>query len=103
MHWELLREVPDTGVRRVLSIARRRTFALGEVVFHEGDLADSLHLVAKGRFAIRITTPLGESAMLALGKPGEAFGELALVSGPRHFARRPSRRSGRGDACGVPA
>ena len=82
MQWELLREVPDTEVRRVLSIARRRTFARGEVVFHEGDPADSLHLVAKGRFAIRITTPLGESALLGLRRPGEAFGELALVSGP---------------------
>jgi CRP/FNR family cyclic AMP-dependent transcriptional regulator len=81
MQWELLREVPDTEVRRVLSIARRRTFARGEVVFHEGDPADSLHLVAKGRFAVRITTPLGESALLTVRGPGEAFGELALVSG----------------------
>ena len=82
MQWELLRDVPDAEVRRVLAIARRRTFARGEVVFHEGDPADSLHLVAKGRFAVRITTPLGEAAMLALRGPGEAFGELALVSGP---------------------
>lgn len=81
MRWELLRDVPDDEVRRVLSIARRRRFARGEVVFHEGDPADSLHLVATGRFAVRITTPLGEAAMLALRGPGEAFGELALVSG----------------------
>jgi CRP/FNR family cyclic AMP-dependent transcriptional regulator len=82
VRWELLRDVPDAEVRRVLAIARRRTFARGEVVFHEGDPADSLHLVAKGRLAVRITTPLGEAAMLALRGPGEAFGELALVSGP---------------------
>jgi CRP-like cAMP-binding protein len=82
MRWELLREVPDEEVRRVLSIARRRTFARGEVVFHEHDPADSLHLVARGRFAVRITTPLGDSALLTLRGPGEAFGELALVSGP---------------------
>jgi CRP/FNR family cyclic AMP-dependent transcriptional regulator len=82
MRWELLEDVPDDEIRRVLSIARRRTFARGEVVFHEHDPADSLHLVAKGRFAVRITTPFGESALLALRGPGEAFGELALVSGP---------------------
>jgi CRP-like cAMP-binding protein len=82
VRWELLRDVPDAEVRRVLSIARRRTFGRGEVVFHEGDPANSLHLVAAGRFAVRITTPLGESALLALRGPGEAFGELALVSGP---------------------
>jgi CRP/FNR family cyclic AMP-dependent transcriptional regulator len=79
--WELLREVPAADVRRVLQVARRRTFARGEVVFHEGDPADSLHLVAKGRFAVRLRTPFGEEAVLALKGPGEAFGELALVSG----------------------
>ena len=81
VHWELLREVPPAEARRVLAIARRRTFARGEVVFHEGDPADSLHLVAKGRFAVRVRTPLGEDAVLALRGPGDAFGELALVSG----------------------
>jgi CRP/FNR family cyclic AMP-dependent transcriptional regulator len=82
VQWHLLRDVPAADVRRLLAIARRRTFGRGEVVFHEHDPADSLHLVAKGRFAIRIQTPLGESAMLALRGPGEAFGELALVSSP---------------------
>lgn len=64
----------------MLMVARRRTFSRGEVVFHEGDPADSLHLVEKGRFAVRVTTPLGETATLAIRGPGEAFGELALVS-----------------------
>jgi CRP/FNR family cyclic AMP-dependent transcriptional regulator len=80
MEWELLREVPTADVRRLLSIARRRRFSRGEVVFHEHDPADSLHLIVKGRFAVRITTPVGETAMLALRGPGQAFGELALVS-----------------------
>jgi CRP/FNR family transcriptional regulator, cyclic AMP receptor protein len=82
VRWDLLRDVPPAEVQRLLAIARRRTFGRGEIVFHEHDPADSLHLIAKGRFAIRITTPLGEDAMLALRGPGEAFGELALVSGP---------------------
>jgi len=82
MEWELLRDVPAEEVRRVLSIARRRTFSRGEVVFHEHDPADSLHLIARGRFAIRTSTPLGDTALLAIRGPGEAFGELALVSGP---------------------
>jgi CRP/FNR family cyclic AMP-dependent transcriptional regulator len=82
MDWPLLTGIPEEDVRRLLAIARRRTFARGEVVFHEHDPADSLHLVAKGRFAVRITTPLGDSALLGLRGPGESFGELALVSGP---------------------
>ena len=43
-------------MRRVLQIARRRTFARREVVFHRGDPADTLHLVYSGRFAVRIGT-----------------------------------------------
>ena len=81
VEWELLRGVPTPDVRRLLAVARRRTFSRGEVVFHEGDPADSLHLIAKGRFAVRVRTPLGDEAVLTLCGPGEAFGELALVSG----------------------
>jgi CRP-like cAMP-binding protein len=80
MHWQLFGDLPPEEVRRVLTMARRRTFGRGEVVFHEGDPADSLHLIEKGRFAVRVTTPLGETATLAIRGPGEAFGELALVS-----------------------
>jgi CRP/FNR family transcriptional regulator, cyclic AMP receptor protein len=80
MRWELFSDLPSGELQRVLTLARRRTFGRGEVVFHEGDPADSLHLVSKGRFAVRVTTPLGETAMLAIRGPGEAFGELALVS-----------------------
>lgn len=80
MQWQLFGDLPPEEVRRVLAMARRRTFGRGEVVFHEGDPADSVHLIAKGRFAVRVTTPLGETATLAIRGPGEAFGELALVS-----------------------
>jgi CRP-like cAMP-binding protein len=86
MQWELFGDLPPEEVRRVLGMARRRTFGRGEVVFHEGDPADSLHLIAKGRFAVRVTTPLGETATLAIRGPGEAFGELALVSDSRRSA-----------------
>jgi CRP-like cAMP-binding protein len=80
VEWTLLAELPPEDVRRLLAIARRRTFRKGEVVFHRDDLAESLHLIVKGRFAVRITTQLGETALLDVLGPGEAFGELALLS-----------------------
>jgi CRP/FNR family transcriptional regulator, cyclic AMP receptor protein len=80
VQWKLFSEVPTAAVRAVLSIARRRTFARGEVVFHRGDPANALHLISAGRFAVRITTPLGDTATLAVRGVGDAFGELALVS-----------------------
>jgi CRP/FNR family cyclic AMP-dependent transcriptional regulator len=80
VEWPLLADVPVEDVRQVLQIARRRTFKRGEVVFHRDDPADSLHLIVKGRFGVRITTPFGDTVLLAVHGPGGAFGELALVS-----------------------
>ena len=78
MEWPLFVDVPPEDVRRLLTISRRRRFRKGEVVFHRDDLAEALHLIVKGHFAVRITTPLGESTLLDVLGPGEAFGELAL-------------------------
>ena len=63
-----------------MAIARRRSFARNEVVFHRDDLGDSLHLIGKGRFSIRVMTPLGAVATVAIRGPGESFGEMALVA-----------------------
>ena len=79
MKWELLDGLGDTEVQALLSIARRRKFARGEVVFHEHDPADTLHLVDKGRFAVRVATPLGDTAILSILGPGDMFGELSLL------------------------
>jgi CRP-like cAMP-binding protein len=77
--------VPEAEVRRLLQVARRRSFRRGEVVFDRDDPSDFLHLVVRGRFAIRVMTPLGEQATIAVRGPGDSFGEMALV---REGARR---------------
>ena len=79
VEWQLLADVPEEALHALLTIARRRTFARGEVVFHRGDPADSLNLIRKGRFSVRIATPLGDTAMLSVRGPGDTFGELALL------------------------
>ena len=78
--WPLLADVPGDDLRQVLAIARRRTFGRNEVVFHRGDPADTLHLVISGRFASRVSTPTGDTVLIAVHGPGESFGELALVA-----------------------
>ena len=79
VEWPLLADLPAEDVRRLLAIARRRTFAKGEVVFHRDDPADSLHLVVRGRFGARVLTPLGDSVLVDVLGPGQSFGELALL------------------------
>ena len=80
MEWELFGGLPDESVRRILADARRRRFAKREVLFHEGDPAASMHLIAKGRVAVRVSTSLGDVAMLDLLGAGEVLGEMALLS-----------------------
>jgi CRP/FNR family transcriptional regulator, cyclic AMP receptor protein len=79
MKWPLLAHVPEEDVQLVLSVARRRKFDRGEVVFHEHDPAETLHLIDKGRFVARVGTPLGDTAILTVMGPGQMFGELALL------------------------
>src|SRR5713101_5886652 len=86
VEWRLLQGVPEEEVRRLIQVARRRRFSRGEVVFHRDDPADSLHLVVKGRFAVRVMTPLGDQATIAVRGPGDSFGEMALVGQARRSA-----------------
>jgi CRP/FNR family transcriptional regulator, cyclic AMP receptor protein len=79
MEWPLLSDLAPDDVRQLLSIARRRTFEKGEVVFHRDDPAESLHLIVRGRFAARVATQVGDSVLLEVLGPGQAFGELALL------------------------
>lgn len=75
----LLDALPPDDRARLAAAGRRRRFARGEVVFHEGDPGDSLHLVRSGHLAVRISTPAGDTAIVNVVAPGQYFGELALL------------------------
>jgi CRP/FNR family cyclic AMP-dependent transcriptional regulator len=77
--WPILSPLPDDEKHALLALARRRRYARGEVVVHRDDTADTLHLVQAGCLAVRVLTPLGDMATLALVGPGGAVGEMGLV------------------------
>jgi CRP-like cAMP-binding protein len=66
-----------------LALARRRTFARNEVLCHEGDPADSLHLVERGHLAVHAGLASGASATFTILSSGDCFGELALLRDDR--------------------
>jgi CRP/FNR family transcriptional regulator, cyclic AMP receptor protein len=80
MDWGLLQGLPDAERRALLGSMSRRGYARGEVVFHDGDPADTVHFVAEGRLAARRSTPNGDIVTFAIVGPGDAFGELAMLS-----------------------
>lgn len=81
MDWPLLASLDKDERDRVLSAARRRQYARGEVLVREGDPSDSLHLIASGRLAVRVSTSEGEHATINLLGRGDYFGELSLLEG----------------------
>jgi CRP/FNR family transcriptional regulator, cyclic AMP receptor protein len=77
--WEVLSGLPPVDRDRIIKAGRRRRYARGETILHAGDPGDALHLIASGRVAVRVLTPNGEQAILAVLGPGKVFGELALL------------------------
>jgi CRP-like cAMP-binding protein len=82
MDWPVLASVPAEDRHRLVATLRRRAYRRDEVIFHQGDPADTLHLVAAGHVSVRVTLPGGEFVVVAIFGPGDAFGELALVGDP---------------------
>ena len=66
---------------------RRRRFNRGTVIFHEGDVGDTLHVIDKGRVLIEVTTARGDAAALSVRGPGEILGEMAILGDGRRTAR----------------
>lgn len=64
--------------------AKRRAYAVGEVVYQEGDAADSLYMVLFGRLAVTVTSPDGRELTFAIVGEDEVFGELALLTRDGH-------------------
>jgi CRP/FNR family cyclic AMP-dependent transcriptional regulator len=77
----LFRRLPDRELARVADRMARRRYRRGEVIFHEGDPGDALHLVTAGRVKIaRVSVDGAEAIVTTLGR-GDVFGELVLLDG----------------------
>ena len=83
MEIPLLAALDDTARARLRDVSARRHFARGEVIFHAGDAANSMHVVLSGHVSIQITTRGGDLAILTVLGPGSSFGEIAPASSNR--------------------
>jgi len=77
----LLRDLPPEALQEIGQYIRIATFKAGEVVFRKGEPGRGLMTLVRGR--VKITTRLanGRQAVLNVAKPGELFGEIALIDG----------------------
>lgn len=64
---------------RVAGIVERRSLEEGEVLFREGEPGDAFYIVFRGAVEISKARPDGAVDRLAVRRPGEGFGEMALL------------------------
>ena len=64
----------------------RRRYHRGEVIFHQDDPADRIHIIVVGTVKISITSEDGRERDIALFQPTDCFGEMALLDGSNRSA-----------------
>lgn len=62
------------------ALARPQTLDAGEILFEQGDEGDSLYYVESGTLEVSVLSAEGRKLYLELMKPGDIFGEIALLS-----------------------
>jgi len=67
--------------QRLRSLLREEHFEFGEVIVKQGAEADSFYLLVSGRARVVKETASGGEIALTTLRPGDEFGELALISG----------------------
>jgi len=81
---------PTFDVQAFLEVmGRGRTvskYQLQEVIFSQGDRADSVYYVQSGKVKLSVTSTSGKEAVIAVLGDGDFFGEGSLISQPVRLA-----------------
>jgi CRP-like cAMP-binding protein len=63
-------------------------FKRGEVIFLQGDAADCVYFLHKGRIKVSVVSAAGKEATIRLVTAGDFFGEKAMEPAPAHRVTR---------------
>lgn len=75
---DIFKDLRDRELGYLVQSLHSRTYRPGEIVFQEGDIGRALFVLESG--GVELTVPSGgESRVLYRVKPGEFFGEMALL------------------------
>lgn len=77
----VFREFPPVVVERLGSYMTRRKVPQGATIFAKGDPGTALMAVLSGSVRISVSAGDGHEAVLNTIKPGQVFGEVALLDG----------------------
>jgi CRP-like cAMP-binding protein len=77
----LFRDLPRPALDRIAALSSKRTYQPETVIFMRGDPGDALFGVVTGRVRVSTSTSAGKEVILNMMKPGDVFGEIALLDG----------------------
>jgi CRP-like cAMP-binding protein len=77
----LFRGLPAATLDRIATLATRRPYRKGEVIFSQSDPSSGLYGVVTGRVRISAGSPDGRELFLNIMEPGDSFGEIGLLDG----------------------
>lgn len=77
----LFANLPERTLQQLATDLTLRYFAQGDTIFHEGDPGEVLYLVKSGQVRIFVHGNGQETSVILFGRPGDIFGELAIVDG----------------------
>src|SRR6202049_1057985 len=77
----LFADLADEDIHELMTVAKRRPFRSGEVIFHRDDPGQVLYMIKEGKVKICIISPDGQEISLAVFGKGECFGEFAILDG----------------------
>ena len=81
---ELFGEMRDEEIDELTALAQIKKLGKDTTIFHAGDPADAVFVVASGRVKVVITSSDGKEFILTVLGAGQVFGEMALLeSAPR--------------------
>ena len=62
------------------------TFQPKQIVYQQGDAADSVHYIEAGKIQLTVVSQHGKEAVIAMLEPGEFFGEGCIIGQPLRMA-----------------
>jgi CRP-like cAMP-binding protein len=77
----LFSALDDAARRELAGKVHRRSFGVGEPIFHLGAPGQSMMLILAGTVRVSLPGPKGKTVILADVPPGELLGEVALLDG----------------------
>ena len=75
-----MNSLSDVDRRALLSRCHRQRYPKGAFICYQGEMGDSVHLIDAGTVAIRVNGPAGDMITVDVMRPGDSFGEQALIS-----------------------